>query len=573
MRSIQQGWRRFRRRIRTWYLVERALWQTPRWLTLAPIKELSLRIRTWYRVERDLWYTPRWLTSAPLKDSYLRLRTWYRAERDLWHTPRWLSPALVRDLYLRVRTWYLVERALWPPPRWVRTMLLAMVPLGLLAWVVAGAGGRVDPRLRAADSPVQPAPENLPGAVGPTGHPRVGEPDPALDPASAHARLAGEYLKRNRLAEAAGEFQKALQVDERDAGALLGLSQVAVRTRDRANALELARSAARLKPQDPDTLNALAVAQALSGQLNEASKTFERAVVLRPDSSVILLNAASCAAQARRWGQAEAYCRRALAAAPGEAAARMVLAAIYLQQGRLDEGAAELEAVLAARPDTPVAQELLGRARLAQGRLSEARKAFEQAQRLRPTWPIPYLDAGIACLRQKDAESAGRCFEEALRLAPDSVMGQLGMADVCERRGQRDQAIEHYEKALAAQPDLPITLNNLAYALAQQGRDLDRALAMARRAVDRDPRSVSALDTLGWVCYRAGQPAESISHLRSAAQLAPNHGLARYHLGKALLAVGKAEEAIAFFQSAIAMGLPLEELRDAQVSATTAAAR
>ena len=53
------------------------------------------------------------------------------------------------------------------------------------------------------------------------------------------------------------------------------------------------------------------------------------------------------------------------------------------------------------------------------------------------------------------------------------------------------------------------------------------------------PAQPNVLDTLGWVCQRAGQSAEAVTHLEKAVRIAPHSGAARFHLGTARLALGQ----------------------------------
>ncbi len=57
------------------------------------------------------------------------------------------------------------------------------------------------------------------------------------------------------------------------------------------------------------------------------------------------------------------------------------------------------------------------------------------------------------------------------------------------------------------QPDVAFqrALNALAYLLAEDGQELDLALALISRALAQVPDDPSYLDTLGWVQYRRGR--------------------------------------------------------------------
>jgi tetratricopeptide (TPR) repeat protein len=381
---------------------------------------------------------------------------------------------------------------------------------------------------------------------------------------SAHARLADEYLKHDYLAAAAGEFREALALDEKNQDALLGLAGVAARAGDTEAAQELSGAAVAQRPQDLEALHALGVTRAQGGRMKEAVETFERALALRPEDPVLLLNAAACYAELRDWTPAEACCRRALESAPRNPLARRLLASFYFAQGKNDQGTAETERLAADHPGDAGAQATLGQLRLSQSRLDDALAAFKAAQRLDPQWARPYLDAGITCLRQKHPEEAARYLDQALQRSPDPRTARLGLALVWDAYGDAPRAIAAYEQALDAAPNDPVVLNNLAYAYAERGQRLDRALELARRAAAAQPQNGAVLDTLGWVCHRAGRDNEALPHLQEAVRRLPDNGAARYHLAQALAALVRRDEATETFRAALALGLPPAMQREAE---------
>jgi Tfp pilus assembly protein PilF len=77
--------------------------------------------------------------------------------------------------------------------------------------------------------------------------------------------------------------------------------------------------------------------------------------------------------------------------------------------------------------------------------------------------------------------------------------------------------------------------------LADEGRDLEAAETMTRRAVDSEPRNASFLDSLGWVLYKRGRLDEARRTLTRAVELAEAPGpdpVVLDHLGDALYQLG-----------------------------------
>jgi Flp pilus assembly protein TadD len=97
---------------------------------------------------------------------------------------------------------------------------------------------------------------------------------------------------------------------------------------------------------------------------------------------------------------------------------------------------------------------------------------------------------------------------------------------------------------MALAPNDARAYNNLAWMYAEEKKNLDEALTLARRATELAPNSASVLDTLGWVHYARGSYAEAESVLRKAADLAGGEASIHYHLGLASHQLGKRDEAV-----------------------------
>lgn len=116
------------------------------------------------------------------------------------------------------------------------------------------------------------------------------------------------------------------------------------------------------------------------------------------------------------------------------------------------------------------------------------------------------------------------------------------LAGACYAAGDFAAAADAWRWVLEVEPDHFATLNNLAYALAN---DLDRpeeALDYARRAYEASPTDPTMLDTYGYVLFRNGRLEEAERTLRDSLNRADQSG-ARMHLGEVLAARGNVEEA------------------------------
>ncbi|MBO4605844.1 MAG: tetratricopeptide repeat protein [Bacteroidales bacterium] len=82
-------------------------------------------------------------------------------------------------------------------------------------------------------------------------------------------------------------------------------------------------------------------------------------------------------------------------------------------------------------------------------------------------------------------------------------------ADCLYKIGRKNKAFCTYEKALKADPDNMMVLNNYAYFLSLEKRNLAKAEKMSRRTVEAEPDNVNSLDTYGYILYLLKRPAEA----------------------------------------------------------------
>ena len=94
----------------------------------------------------------------------------------------------------------------------------------------------------------------------------------------------------------------------------------------------------------------------------------------------------------------------------------------------------------------------------------------------------------------------------------------------------------------------------MAFLLADTGGDLDKALALAQKALTQRPEEGPVLDTVGWIYYKKGDAAKAIEYLERARAKSPDDPTVNYHLGMAYAKAGKKDAAKEYLKKALAAG-------------------
>jgi Flp pilus assembly protein TadD len=160
-----------------------------------------------------------------------------------------------------------------------------------------------------------------------------------LSPRDLHAGVALSAALRGmgRHAEAAEASARVLALEPNHLEALLESARAKVAGNEGFYAIEPARKAMAVAPQDWRAPSLLGVAYQQVGRLPEAKQAWEKALALSPENPAVLANLALADAAGGRYAEAEAMLRRAAARPGADVQVRQNLALVLGLQGKLAE--------------------------------------------------------------------------------------------------------------------------------------------------------------------------------------------------------------------------------------------
>ncbi len=173
--------------------------------------------------------------------------------------------------------------------------------------------------------------------------------------------------------------------------------------------------------------------------------------------------------------------------------------------------------------------------------------------RTQPGDAMAYYNLGVALLEsgRPPAEAMAR-FEEALRLDPGHAGALDNIGLVLLRQRRFDEARARFERALAADPENAVALNNLG-ALELDLRRPAAAIPLLERALAAEPDLPKAIvhRNLGKALVAVGRAEPGLGHLDRAVRLDPGDPEAQNGRGDALLALGRPAAAVPSFEAAL----------------------
>jgi predicted Zn-dependent protease len=169
--------------------------------------------------------------------------------------------------------------------------------------------------------------------------------------------------------------------------------------------------------------------------------------------------------------------------------------------------------------------------------------------------PEEELDLSLAKARlladHGDADAGLAVLSSALERHPQHPSIEYDRAVILEQGGHVHESVAALEQMLNERPDDPTLLNALGYTLADHTLELPHAESLIRRALVAMPDNPAALDSLGWVQFRQGDPRGAAVTLERAYSLGHDGEIAA-HWGEALWVSGQPNEARRVWAAALA---------------------
>ena len=164
-------------------------------------------------------------------------------------------------------------------------------------------------------------------------------------------------------------------------------------------------------------------------------------------------------------------------------------------------------------------------------------------------------------------------LREALKATKnDTVRSELWgfIGDIEHSRNLPKRCYKAYDKALRLYSDNASVLNNYAYFLSLEKRNLERALQMATRANELSENNATYLDTKAWILYTLGRYAEAKKVMQLALSLnrSKSHEY-MLHYGDILHALGEEFMAKTYWRKALEMGADAKEIEKRFLPETT----
>jgi tetratricopeptide (TPR) repeat protein len=372
-----------------------------------------------------------------------------------------------------------------------------------------------------------------------------------------HYNLARAYQAKGELDAAKLQYQEAMK-RPRFLAAQLGMAQVNLAKKEFSQAIEAADMALKTDPSSLLAMSIKANAQINAGNLLQARADLEQEIVKFPESPDLQFQLALVNFAERKLPEAEKLFRKLLEKYPNDPRLNFATADVLLSTGRGKQALELLQEQLRKAPNNQSMRYAVAATALRANDFKQAESEFRKLIEVQPKNFELYMRLGEALRQQGQVQQAIEMLRRGQALAPSNAMANLQLGMTYESAGMRREALPFYENVLRADSNNPVALNNLAYLLAEDGRDLDRALTYATRAKQQMPKDDNVSDTLGWVYLKKKLADNALLIFKDLVKRNPSSAQYRYHLGMALFLKGDLPGAKQALQSALTLK-PLKE--------------
>ena len=134
-------------------------------------------------------------------------------------------------------------------------------------------------------------------------------------------------------------------------------------------------------------------------------------------------------------------------------------------------------------------------------------------------------------VKEEKYSEALKSVNKALQEFPDNPDLLFSKGSVYDYMEETSSAFQVMEKLLAITPDDPRVLNYVGYTLAEQGKELDRALTLIQAAHKAHPQAEYIIDSLAWVHYQRGEYDLAWEYITQCLALADKDPIIWEHFG------------------------------------------
>jgi tetratricopeptide (TPR) repeat protein len=255
------------------------------------------------------------------------------------------------------------------------------------------------------------------------------------------------------------------------------------------------RALEKVVAEDPAVIDAwfmLGNEHARRRQYQRAIEMYRRALALKPDHDLAVINMANAYRSLGRDEEALVGYRRYTALDPSNAQIRYETAQVLLDAGELAEAGAELREALRLEPSLAAARNALGVVAFRSGDADLAEREIRAAIAVKPDVRLAHFNLALLAEERGDLRQAMAEYEQEISRYPASFRAQFNLSRLHRQVGDRPAERALLERSIEVNPEFAEGHIFLARQYLETGEHLEEAVRLASRGLELGPEPANA---------------------------------------------------------------------------------
>jgi tetratricopeptide (TPR) repeat protein len=379
----------------------------------------------------------------------------------------------------------------------------------------------------------------------------------------AHFQLGRAHAARGEYEQARQQFQKAIELRPDYIMARVAHAHLQITRGEFDAALKTAQAVMQI---DPNSVNAkLIESAALMGmrKFGDSRTMLSDMLRVNPNSPDVNFQVGLVNLAENKYKEAEDAFRKVHQLNPANPRGLMGMVETQMAQSRPDLALQLLRTESEKNPNNIDLRLAIGNIAVRSGKYDEALTAFNAIlnaldKNSKQRGDI-FLRIGETYRRKGDDAGAVAVLQKAREVLPDNITVLSTLALTLDHAGRWSEARQMYDATLKLDANNGISLNNLAFLIAEHNGDLDDALTKAQKAKQLLPNTYEVADTLGWIYLKKNLSDNAVEIFKDLTARAPNQSTFHYHLGMAYYQKGDKPKAVKELQDSLKYNPPKDE--------------
>ena len=363
--------------------------------------------------------------------------------------------------------------------------------------------------------------------------------------------LAKLVLSQNNINESISLFIKAYEKDKSRIDILEEAANLSLRSRQLEKATNLYNQLIDIDKNNSYYLSTYIDLIVMSGDYDNGIVALKSLIEIEGETTERLSQLGILYYNTNRIVKAKPIFNKLLSMDHFDATTMHFLSNIYIEQGILDSALIIANKIIDHHPSDPRGYLDAALTELNNENPIGAIEILEPVNRtFNNEFSIQYL-LGSSYQQLEEYDKATVVLRQSLKIYPESRGARHTLAIASDALNYWNESDSLYEGLIESDTNDVQALNNYSYSLVERNIQLNKALAMAKKAIELEPNNAAYLDTIGWIYYKMDNVEKALNFIRKSVELDNNNAVVLEHLGDVLFSNNQIEEAMLFYLKAL----------------------